>query len=411
MNIIENVIINLILVIFPILLYFIYNCYRELKCEKYNNLMLDVSLVSSLYLVYRFGHLEDNALALLFCNLPIIVAYIKKQPSVAVLLSLIIILYSSTYHNVSIIWLILKYLVYLLTYYYVKRKELKEKTYIIIIVILQGIFLSIEFISKLNYTEIESLIEIILIMLLFYLLPYILLYLFNLADKITNLHLTIQEFEKEKQLKNSLFKITHEVKNPIAVCKGYLDMLDINDKEKLGRYIPIIKQELNISLDIMNDFMEFSKIKIDKEIIDINMLLEEIIDDLNLLMTNKNITLTSRGLKDEVYIEGDYNRLKQVFINLVKNSMESIENEGKIEIITHALKNEYYIEIIDNGTGMDEETLSKVKEMFFTTKQKGTGLGVSLSNEIIKAHNGSITYTSKPKKGTKAVVKLPITMI
>ena len=411
MNIIENVIINLILVIFPILLYFIYNCYRELKCEKYNNLMLDVSLVSSLYLVYRFGHLEDNALALLFCNLPIIVAYIKRQPSVAVLLSLIIILYSSTYHNVSIIWLVLKYLVYLLTYYYVKRKELKEKTYIITIVILQGIFLSIEFISKLNYTKVTSLIEIILIMLLFYLLPYILLYLFNLADKITNLHLTIQEFEKEKQLKNSLFKITHEVKNPIAVCKGYLDMLDINDKEKLARYIPIIKQELNRSLDIMNDFMEFSKIKIDKEIIDINMLLEEIIDDLNLLMTNKNITLTSRGLKDEVYIEGDYNRLKQVFINLVKNSMESIENEGKIEIITHALKNEYYIEIIDNGTGMDEETLSKVKEMFFTTKQKGTGLGVSLSNEIIKAHNGSITYTSKLKKGTKAVVKLPITMI
>lgn len=411
MNIIENVIINLILVIFPILLYFIYNCYRELKCEKYNNLMLDVSLVSSLYLVYRFGHLEGNALALLFCNLPIIVAYIKRQPSVAVLLSLIIILYSSTYHNVSIIWLILKYLVYLLTYYYVKRKELKEKTYIITIVILQGIFLSIEFISKLNYTRITSLTEIILIMLLFYLLPYILLYLFNLADKITNLHLTIQEFEKEKQLKNSLFKITHEVKNPIAVCKGYLDMLDINDKEKLARYIPIIKQELNRSLDIMNDFMEFSKIKIDKEIIDINMLLEEIIDDLNLLMTNKNITLTSRGLKDEVYIEGDYNRLKQVFINLVKNSMESIENEGKIEITTHTLKNEYYIEIIDNGTGMDEETLSKVKEMFFTTKQKGTGLGVSLSNEIIKAHNGSITYTSKLKKGTKAVVKLPITMI
>ena len=124
MNIIENVIINLILVIFPILLYFIYNCYRELKCEKYNNLMLDVSLVSSLYLVYRFGHLEDNALALLFCNLPIIVAYIKKQPSVAVLLSLIILIYSSTYYNVSIIWLVLKYLVYLLTYYYVKRKEL-----------------------------------------------------------------------------------------------------------------------------------------------------------------------------------------------------------------------------------------------------------------------------------------------
>lgn len=411
MNIIEDIILNLILVIFPILLYFIYNCYRELKCEKYNNLMLDVSLVSSMYLCYRFGNLENNTLGLLFCNLPIIVAYIKKQPSVAVLLSLIIIIYSNTYYNVSIIWLITKYLIYLIIYYYGKRKELKDKTYITLIVILQGILLSIDYLNKFNYNTITSIIEIIIIMLLFYLLPFILLYLFNLADQVTTLHLTIAEFEKEKQLKNSLFKITHEVKNPIAVCKGYLDMIDINDKEKTKKYIPIIKQEIKRSLDIMNDFMEFSKIKIDKEIIDINMLLEEITDDLKLLMGNRNIKLTSSCLKDEVYIEGDYNRLKQVFINLVKNSMEAIENEGKINIITHSLKGYYYIEIIDNGIGMDEETLSKVKEMFYTTKVKGSGLGVSLSNEIIKAHQGTITYTSKLKKGTKVVVKLPITMI
>ena len=60
---------------------------------------------------------------------------------------------------------------------------------------------------------------------------------------------------------------------------------------------------------------------------------------------------------------------------------------------------------------MDEYTLSKIKELFFTTKKNGSGLGVSLSNEIIKAHNGSIDYTSKLSKGTKVVVKLPITMI
>ena len=60
---------------------------------------------------------------------------------------------------------------------------------------------------------------------------------------------------------------------------------------------------------------------------------------------------------------------------------------------------------------MDEYTLSKIKELFFTTKVKGSGLGVSLSNEIIKAHNGTIDYTSKPGKGTKVVVKIPITMI
>ena len=121
--------------------------------------------------------------------------------------------------------------------------------------------------------------------------------------------------------------------------------------------------------------------------------------------------MSSKITKDEVFITGDYNRLKQVFINIVKNSIESIKISGTISITTHTLKDNYYIEITDTGCGMDEYTLSKIKELFFTTKVKGSGLGVSLSNEIIKAHHGSINYTSKPNKGTKVVVKLPITMI
>ena len=188
-------------------------------------------------------------------------------------------------------------------------------------------------------------------------------------------------------------------------------MLDINNKEKVSKYIPIIKQEIDRSLNIMSDFMEFSKIKIDREILDVNVLLEEIIGELDLIMGNKNIKMTSRITKEEIYINGDYNRLKQVFINIIKNSMESITDKGNIDITTHILKDKYYIEITDNGCGMDEYTLSKVKELFFTTKPKGSGLGVSLSNEIIKAHSGTIDYESKLGKGTKVVVKLPITVL
>ena len=188
-------------------------------------------------------------------------------------------------------------------------------------------------------------------------------------------------------------------------------MLDVYDVENAERYIPIVKQQIERSLDIMSDFMEFSKIKINKEIIDINMLLEDIEDELKLLINSRNISFSCRLIRDDVYIEGDYSRLKQVFINIVKNSLEAIEGEGKIDIIAHVLKGNYYIEISDNGCGMNEETLEKVKEMFFTTKVKGSGLGVSLSNEIIKAHQGSIDYSSKVGKGTKVVVKLPIVVL
>ncbi|MGN1268058.1 MAG: ATP-binding protein [Candidatus Aphodocola sp.] len=411
MDIMKDVVLNLILMVFPILVYFIYNCYRELKCEKYNQLLLNVALVSSMYLCFKYGNVRDNALGLLFCNLPIVVAYLKNQSNVALLLSCMVVLYAHFVFNLDVIFLVLKYICYFFVYLLARKRMVKENRFILIIVVLQGFFLSFEYFYTFHYSDVVTLVGLLLVMILFYLLPFMLLYLFRLGEQITSLHLTVSELEKDKQIRNSLFKITHEVKNPIAVCKGYLDMLDIHNEDQLGRYIPIVRQEINRSLDIMSDFMEFSKIKIDKEVIDINMLLEDVEEELKLLMNSKNIEFECKLLQDEVYIEGDYNRLKQVFVNMVKNSLEAIEECGKIQIITHILKGMYYIEIIDNGMGMDEETLSRVKEMFFTTKVKGSGLGVSLSNEIIKAHHGSMDYTSKVGKGTKVVVKLPIVVL
>ena len=411
MDIISDVVLNLILVMFPSLVYFIYNCYRELRCEKYNVLMLDEAMVSSLYLCFKYGNIEGNSLGLLFCNLPIVMAYLKKQSSVAVLLSLIVVIYSYSNFEVSVLLLTLKYICYLVVYLMGVKRCIKDNTFIVAIVVLQGFFLSFEYFLLFSYSNFLTVLEIFVMMLLFYLLPFFLLYLFRLGDQITRLHLTVAELEKDKQIKNSLFKITHEVKNPIAVCKGYLDMLDVYDADKAARYVSIIRSELNRSLNIMSDFMEFSKIKIEKEIIDINMLLEEIEEDLELLISSRDIEFDCKLVRDEVYVEGDYNRLKQVFINMVKNSLEAIEGSGKINIVGHVLKGMYYIEIRDNGCGMDEETLEKVKEMFFTTKVKGSGLGVSLSNEIIKAHNGSIDYSSKLGKGTGVVVKLPVVVL
>ncbi len=411
MKIMNDVILNVVLILFPMLVYFIYNCYREIKCEKYNSILLKVALFSSLYLCLKYGNIETNTQILLFCNIPILIAYLKKEAQVAIVLSIIILLYSEYIFNQNITITLLKFISYYIIYLIGKKKNIKDNTFIILIAILQGFFIAIEYTFIYKTTNIITLLELILAILLFYLLPIILLYLFKLADNISSLYLAVSEIEKDKQLKNSLFKITHEVKNPIAVCKGYLDMIDINNKEKLSKYIPIIKQEIDRSLNIMSDFMEFSKIKIDKELLDINVLLEDIIKELDLIMGNKNIKMTSRITQDEIFIEGDYNRLKQVFINIIKNSMESIDKKGNIDITTHVLKDKYYIEVTDNGCGMDEYTLSKVKELFFTTKNKGSGLGVSLSTEIIKAHSGSIDYTSKPNKGTKVVVKLPIVMI
>ncbi len=407
----NGIFLNLILLFFPILVYFVYYCYCEVCMEKYNQTLLSVALFSSLYLCLKFGNVFQNDFTIIFCNLPIIVAYLKKQSIVGIIMSIVVIYYIYCRSNFSIIIICLNLGCYYLLYLLAKYRHVKNNTFILSIVVVQGFFFSIGYFGIIHNFHFFHLVEILFVMMLFYILPFSLLYLFQMGDKVTRLYSTVSELERDKQIKNSLFKITHEVKNPIAVCRGYLDMLDVNNQDQVKKYIPIVRSEIARSLDIMNNFMEFSKIKIDKELIDINLLLEEIVEEIDVLMCCKKISFSTHILNDEIYVYGDYNRLKQVFVNLVKNSIESIQKDGKIEIVTHILKGKYYIEVIDNGCGMDEDALSKVKEMFFTTKDKGSGLGVSLSNEIIVAHQGSMDYYSKVNCGTKVVVKLPIVML
>ena len=184
-------------------------------------------------------------------------------------------------------------------------------------------------------------------------------------------------------------------------------MFDPNNIEKSARYSSIIKEEINRTLNILQDFLELSKVKITKEEIDINMLLEEIRDTVNLLANDKKINLEFNLLDEEIYLKADYNKLKQVFINIIKNSIEAINKEGTIKVSTSIDNHSFLINIEDNGSGMDEETLNKVSNLFFTTKKNGTGLGIALSKEIISLHNGKIDYYSKENIGTKVIITLP----
>ena len=223
--------------------------------------------------------------------------------------------------------------------------------------------------------------------------------------------MSVKKLEEEKQLRISLFKITHEIKNPLAVIKGYLDMFDINNQQHTKKYIPIIKEEVEKTLMLLNDFLSITKIKINKDIMDINLLLEEICSTMIPLLKDKKINYKINITDDEIYINGDYNRLMQVFINIIKNSIEAIDKNGQIDIELINNPKNIVIIIKDNGSGIEKENLEKIKEPFFTTKKNGTGLGVSLSYEIIKQHQGSINYYSKEKEGTKVVIDLPKLLI
>ncbi len=407
MILVEELFFNLTLVMFPILIYFVYKCYNQIFINKYNFLMLEIALFTSVYMCFKYGEVGEYNTILLFCNIPILIAYIKKEGIIGILLSLIVVLYAYINLESNIYILLLKYFIYYIVYYRYK-KDMNIQYFLSIVFVVQGFFLSFEYFFVGNLINSWIIIKLLIIILLIYFVIILSIYLLKLADTITTLYSEIKTLEKENKIKESLFKITHEVKNPIAVCKGYLDMLDLNNQDKINRYIPIIREEIERCLNIMTDFMQFSKIKLNKELVDINLLLDDIYDNFKLINKFKNITLEYYESEEEIYIEGDYNRLKQVLINLIKNSAESITKKGKIVIKTKSDTTNFEIFVIDDGCGMSKETLNKIKDIFYTTKEKGSGIGVSLSNEIIKAHGGNLDYSSELGKGTSVKITLPI---
>ena len=407
-EIFEDIIFNTVLIVFPILVYLVLVCYKNDINKNYNNLLLSIALISSLYLCLRFGIIDGNSKVLLFCNIPIVIALMKKKPLLGVLLALINILYCFfIYKNIYLI-VTIKYLTYFILYLCARKRNLSTESFILSIAVLQGFFLSFEYFFKdLNLT-LNSFIELIILVFIYYFISFVILYIFKIIEKVRELNKSIELLEKDKMIKESLFKLTHEIKNPLAVIKGYLDMFNIENKEKSLKYLSIIREEANRSLNIITDFLEFNKIKIVKTEIDLNLLLEDVYDSFKIILNRKNIKLVYNDREDEeIYFDGDYERLKQVLINVLKNSIEAIENKGKVEISSNIYKK--YIDIIieDDGIGMSEDTLKQLKTMFFTTKLNGSGLGVCLSNEIINAHNGELIYTSKEGVGTKVTIRLP----
>ncbi len=412
MSYIEVIIESIILLLCPLALYLLYTIYKKnLSCDE-KDLGFEIAIISSLYFVLRYGTCCYNDYPIILFDIPLLICYYKRKMSLAVFISLILIIYETLFLGINPLFLALEYSSYLIVYSLFTKKKLKPINVVNYFIIIKSFMLSLAvfwFISpERSYSS--NLFYIFTIIITLYFVTNIIISIFAKGEKIVELHNDLQNIEKEKDLRRSLFKVTHEIKNPIAVCKGYLDMIDINDKKKVRKYIPIIKDEITRTLVLMDDFLDYTKIKIEKEDMDLIMLLEDLEDYLEDLFKKNGIKAEFNIPDEDIYIEADYNRLKQVFINLLKNAIEAKDSSKKENIIKISLEsdNEFMKIIIeDNGVGMDKDTLNNVSEMFFTTKRRGSGLGVSLSKEIIEQHNGTIVYNSVKGEGTRVIVTLP----
>ena len=410
MPIFENIILLFVFLFFPITCYLIYITHLSNMDRKEQSILLDISLISALFLIIRYIN-DKSIYILLFYNIPLLIAYLKGKIPTIIALSITIVFFYNLYISIPLIILSLEYLLYFIIYLYISKYKSKSTNYINIFVAIKIFMISfiIFYIINPNGSIMSNLIYLIITSTLFIVFTYLSLFLFEKGEDITNLYSIMKESKKDKLLFESLSKLTHELKNPISVCKGYLEIIDKKGYQKAPKYLPIISSEIERSLSVINDFSSLGKLKeLNKEEVDLQVLLEEIITILNPLFKkyNANIYL---NVKQDIYLSLDYLRMKQVFVNILKNALEARKEEEPLNVLIEVKKSLKAIKITikDNGIGMDKNTLDKITEIFYTTKANGNGLGVVLSKEIVEMHHGTINYKSQKEKGTTVTITLP----
>jgi len=210
--------------------------------------------------------------------------------------------------------------------------------------------------------------------------------------------------------------IAHEIRNPLTSIRGFIQLLRPH-LTQLGKeeYAKIILAEIDRANDIIHEFLASSKPSIPQVgVTPVSLLLREVVllTESEALMKGCEIHLTT-SFSEDLSISVDVKQLKQVIINMIRNAMEAIterdyEYTGRIEIGARREGAVVRISISDNGKGMDICTLDRLFNPFFTTKKNGTGLGLSVSEKIVKNHGGCINVISRVNEGTCFVITLPL---
>ncbi|MHC0036287.1 PAS domain S-box protein [Pseudoneobacillus sp. C159] len=202
--------------------------------------------------------------------------------------------------------------------------------------------------------------------------------------------------------------IAHEVRNPLTAIKGFIQLIEHKYQED-HTYFDIISSEINRIEIILNELLILAKPqKLKFEKCRLRVVLDHVVTLINTEAIMNNVEIDTQYEFKNLWINGDENQLKQVFINILKNAIEAMPKGGKITVEVKEFEyKKVKIQFIDCGIGIPKRLLDRIGEPFFTTKQGGTGLGLMISKEIIENHNGSFSIQSG-ENGTTVEIALPI---
>jgi two-component system NtrC family sensor kinase len=238
--------------------------------------------------------------------------------------------------------------------------------------------------------------------------------------KLKEAHYQLVQSEKLASIGKLAATIAHEINNPLSGILTYTKLIDRKlakglgaggDTEKIQSYLGIMERETERCSSIVKNLLDFARRREPsfKADVDVNAVLDEALSLLSNQIALQEITLDKRYSEVPPMV-GDPMQLRQVFVNLIVNACEAVQDNGIVTVTTSYLKSDQIIQIqvSDNGVGIAEEDMPKIRDPFFTSKEKGTGLGLAVVYGIVNSHQGSVDVTSTLGEGTTFTVNLPL---
>ncbi|MEW9698232.1 ATP-binding protein [Paenibacillus sp. SI8] len=217
----------------------------------------------------------------------------------------------------------------------------------------------------------------------------------------------LQLSEKMEMISSLAASVAHEVRNPLQVTRGFLQLVAEKTDDKNKEYMGIAIEELDRASLIITDFLTFAKPQLE-ETTELNISKElKSIEGIIVPLATLNGGGVFLNIPQDLHIRGNSSKLKQALINIIKNSIEAFREEGQIHIWAYGQSGEVFIHIKDNGEGIEPSKLAKLGEPYFSTKTKGTGLGLMVTFRIIEVMKGSIKFKSQKNLGTEVIIRFP----
>ncbi|HGY55243.1 MAG TPA: PAS domain-containing protein, partial [Caldithrix abyssi] len=241
------------------------------------------------------------------------------------------------------------------------------------------------------------------------------LFTFKDVSLFNELERNLQRSMKFSVIANLASSISHEIKNPLSAMAIHTEILNtrlknapIEDSEKVRRSLTVLQNEVRRLNRIINQFLNLARVKkTDLSLININSVVRDVLFLIQQQAIERHIRIEATLDKNIDFIYGDPDQLKQVILNIILNAFHAIDKEGVVYVRTREMNKRIFVEIQDTGKGMPPEVQRRIFEPYFTTREDGGGIGLSVSKSIMEAHEGRISFESFLGEGTKFILDFP----